>query len=122
MNESNVTNIEDMIPLIENIIKQYFPKSYIRVYFSKGFLSSLVITFGIGQKSDWYNGYFENDPISAKYMIRGIGNSGKGLSDDGTITGDLEFVPLTGLSLLIKPPKNSYFAYDKIKFGLRKQW
>ena len=40
------------------------------MYFSKNLLPHLTIVFAVGQKKEWSNGIFENDPMSTKMMIR----------------------------------------------------
>jgi len=118
INESIIEATEQTAQTMEQditkIIKKYFPKSYIAVYFSKSLLPHITIVFAIGQKSDWSNGIFENDPMSTKMMIT------YGFNDDGTLSGEpMEFESIMG-KLYLKST-NKMYAYDSIKLGVRKK-
>lgn len=107
-------NAQTMEKDIEKIIKKYFPKSYVDVYFSKNLLPHITIVFAIGQKKDWSNGIFENDPMSTKMMITG------GFNDDGTLSGDpMEFEKIMGKLYLKSTDK--FYAYDSVKLPVRKK-
>jgi len=113
LNEAEQTT-QTMEKDIEKIITKYFPKSYADVYFSKNLLPHITIVFAIGQKSDWSNGIFQNDPMATKILIRG-----DGMKADGSIDGKLEFEPLMS-SLTLKAPEGSHLAYGRVKSGTRR--
>jgi hypothetical protein len=111
------SNANELSQEIEKEILKIFPKSYVDVKFDSHIFPGITIKFGLGKdKSEWPNGYWENDPAQMFIFIRGQKESD--LSKDGTING-LLYVENKSGSFLIKPT-DRFMAYSKIKVPFRK--
>ena len=116
-NESYQNNAVEFVSKIEQEIKKIFPKSYADVEFSKGLGTSIVIAFALGKdKSEWVNGYFENDLVAMRMFI--WGKQDDNITREGEIVGDLE-LKNDSSSFVIKPT-DKYTAYSRVKVPFRK--
>ena len=118
MASEGITNANDMCLAIEEQVKRIFPDSMANVGFSNNLMSSITLYFTLGKdKSEYINGYWDNDP--AKTIFHISGKVIEDIKDDGEITGPLSCEMLTG-SIYTKPPKDSYLAMGRIKVPYRK--
>ena len=111
---AEIKTAAELIPEVENIIKKYFPNSTSSVRFSRNMLPGINVQFALGKKSDWASGYDDNSPLSFRTMFI------YGFNNEGEILGNLEFRP-NSISMMIKPPKDSYLAYGRAKISTRKK-
>lgn len=65
---------------IENVVKKYFPESYVRSKFEQGLGNNqglVSLKFAIGKdKSEWVNGIIHNDPAHASILVWGFDKDG----------------------------------------------
>lgn len=114
LNEA-IENANDFVPEIEKVIKKYFPKSTLQVKFDTRFAATISIQFAVGQKSDWSNGYFENDISRTTMMIWGFDKEGN------MPKGKIQLDPHIAGKIYITPGPGSYNAYDSVKIPIRKK-
>jgi hypothetical protein len=99
-------NPEVFAKSIEDIIKKYFPNSYVNVKHDNGFKDSIYGAFMLGKdKTEWANGISENDPLKHTFHIW--------FEPDGTY--QLEW---SQGNMTIKS-ENPMFAFSRIKTGMR---
>lgn len=114
---SNITNANVLATEIEKEVSKIFPHSYIHAEFSSSIHPSMTVRFALGKdKSEWVNGYMDNDPISMLIFIYG---KEKNIEDNGDISGNLYTKTLMS-SFVIKPSAGSYYVYDRVKVPFRK--
>lgn len=103
-----------LIAEINNVMKKHFPKSnsYAKLKTSLG--SDIFIYFTVGAIGEQTNGIDDNDISMTKAFIWDI-------PAEGVIKNRLEFSPSQGGSIKVKPEEGSFYAFDKIKVGLRKK-
>lgn len=105
-----------LINEMENSYKKYFPKSFFAARLGTGglFRGTISVHFSLGQKGEYENNIFENDPMPHKILIRGFDENGE------LVKPKAEAETATGGALFITPPEGSRFAYETVKFGWRK--
>ena len=116
---------------LEKSIRKVFPKAYIISRYSGGITESISVRFALGAtKSDWPNGYIENDRLHHLFSIMGgftpVEKSGpiNILSKGASGEGNNPLVEKHTISLLIggslfKP--GSGINGKKVKFGWKKK-
>lgn len=75
---------------IEDMVRENFPNSYIKVKWENNLTSSITLWFALGKdKSVWTNGIIQNDPAYSLMFIWGFDRDGeispKGLTLDGNV-------------------------------------
>jgi hypothetical protein len=109
INESHRTDaeIDAMLNSIKDNILTLFPDSYVSVGHSRRMAHSGHIIFALGKdKSEWENGYIDNDPAHHKFYLW--------LEDE-----KIEVKLQVGGGLYVKPAEGSYMALDRVKCNWR---
>jgi hypothetical protein len=106
-----IETVDDYMIELEKTIKKHFPKSHVSVKYTT---NRIIIRFAVGNKNEWPNGIFENDPVSDIIFIS------VGLEKDGSLNDNqyLEKQKYAG-SFVIKPKEGSHLAYDRVKVPIR---
>jgi hypothetical protein len=113
-----IATSDDLALEIQKVILGIFPKSMVKAEFSKRMYASIWVYFTLGKdKSEYINGYSENDIAVMSFRIDGKG--GKELPEDGSLTGDVQ-VENTNASFSVKPPEGSYLAFGRVKVPFKK--
>ena len=98
-------------------IKQSFLKIFPHSHFGyvadtkprQSYSNSLIFEIALGKdKTEFPNGYVENDPMGTKFIIRGF-------NDDDTPSGKIEVKNLTNYGIYTKPAPDSHLALGKVK-------
>ena len=109
LNEAKL-DVNSYIKSVENVIKKYFPKSFISVSFSTNIVPSILVRFAIGKdKSEWSNGIWQNDPMWHTIHI-GMGQ----IKKDGEIPEKLTAESPVAGNIMTKD-------FKRIKVGFRKK-
>ena len=100
--------MKDFQNSIKDTILKYFPKSFVSVEYSERMGKVIRIAFAVGQKTDWSNQIFENDPMATKILIFDV--------DKDIMT----FDSAMGFNVTIKP-EDKYHAYSSVKLKRTKK-
>lgn len=102
----------DFAKEIDNLIEKYFPKSKHWAVYSSNLSESISIKLAIGQKKDWSGGIINNSPVEYGALVFGI--------EDGKTTNRMSLESSMGAGITIKPPKDSYLAFGRVRVPTRK--
>jgi hypothetical protein len=117
LTEDIYNDIQEYVNALDKTIRKIFPKSYIHVKYNNSLYSSISISFALGKdKNEWVSGYIDNDTAWQRFSID---NKGKDLSEDPTLP---EFITVDtkSNSFTVKPEKDSYMAFGRVKVPFRK--
>lgn len=116
--ESVADSVADFSAELQSAVQKIFPKSYVSVKFAKQFYASMTLYFALGaNKSEYENGYIENDPAYTIISIDGVHEND--ITRDGQIVGPLSVKMLQG-GIYTKPEPGSFNALGRIRVDLRK--
>lgn len=92
--------------------KSKFPEANFSIRYTEQ-LKSLYIVFGVQSPDKWNSNIQNNDPSLHKLFIYGL--------DEGEFSDTLQLDIAQGGGLIVKPEEGSYYAYGRVKTGLRKK-
>lgn len=107
--------VNSFVEEIKRAYYEQFPKGWIYGGYKEYLGKFVSFTFGVQPKEKWANGIEHNDPARHVIMIHDC--SVDGLAMKSKVK--MEFA--CGGSIYIKPDKESFYAYDLLKFGARKK-
>jgi len=114
LNEATLNDAEQLSKDVVSVMKKHFPGSYHHAKWNTRLYESIQGTFILGTKSQWSNGIPNNSPCHFKFVIYGM--------EDGNIgESKIVFEARGGLSFLIKPIKQTWLVYERIKVPARKK-
>lgn len=93
---------------LEAIHKKYFPKSEAWYKYSALGRPALFFYTTLQNRTEWANGYAENDSMPSSFSITYKGD------------GKYVFEILNGDALRVEPAPGSYYAFDRVKVPFRK--
>jgi len=103
---------------LESEIKKIFPKSAVYVGLDSGIGKHITIFFTIGKdKSEYANKIEHNDPARHILMI----HLNDDVTNDSSLPDKMALELVTGGSILVAPPKDSFLAFGRAKIGFRKK-
>ena len=115
--ESIEDNANDLAEALQAEVLKIFPKSMVDCEFSNRLYNSITLRFSLGKdKSEYANGYVQNDPFFTSLQID---VQGKELSTDGSLPNILT-VTCRNQNIVIKPSQGSYSSRDNLKVPFRK--
>lgn len=110
--EASNQNADHFISEIEKIAKKYFSRYTLSAQFNNYHGDSMVsLKFAVGNKRDWYNGYWENSALKTTLFIRGW--------DTNKESKNALELDSVRKPVLITKPENSYDARGSIKVPYR---
>lgn len=114
--KEEIESATDLIPKIEAAIKKHFPKSFMNITFQGKGWNVISVVFAVGNKSDWYNGIYNNDVADYRFYVE------RGFDNDGNIIRPLTLDSNHQGGFVVLPDPNGpekHYAYSRIKVPFR---
>jgi hypothetical protein len=117
--EASTMTAPEMADKIRDAIKEVFPDSLVKSEFEpKAIYRNIYVAFTLGKdKSEYTNGYAENDPMLHRFSITGPTDE---LPADGTLPPKVTVEASQGGHIYITP-EEKYLAYGRLKLGWKKK-